>query len=749
MLRRTGEVDMRRLLRAALAAILAALLVVASGFAPASGWAAPKKNQRCPEVPGAPFDWSNVLDSDSDIFEFPAGATPRTFEYQDPAGWLSYESEPTLAQMRKIGTKHKKYDPSKVTDPTLAHEIRRKRMIARWYKYQAGNGTLTWEQWRDRYIRNQSNVHEGEAFENLVRDLLGLSGSTGWRSQARVPKSPVRRDWDFLILTVQCRLGLEVKAGASKIKKSQLDKDGSENEREKTLPESERVAKVQVVSERPTRAEAAAFKKAGVKVFVIQAEGVPVPPPTPGANPPAPAGQAAKPDPQPKDDGGGGAVMTAPGEAASDGGLVRALAGVPATKAEAEEDRKVSRELADDWADPEDMPDDTGGIDFSTLELRYIADPTAGDAGLKYSFSAKPTADGQLSWGGLAAAQQASDAFFVWMALRPEHFWVNLNPNEPDRIIEERLGATDAGRVLLEADLQMKKTVAKLIHPDATGGQRFWDSLRNTDDEQTCLSFRQWIVPDTATVHEHDGGLYIVDAPLIVKSETEYFDGGDAAEGTAAGCRPGDEATEKHNAEVFRSQILTKVQEAVNTAPEYAELRRVYLSRVAAEWYRQRSTNRNTAFAGIVNSGDVSRWPSRTGWKPREVFDRYVKSYTDGEFDVTRETALGTVIETHTYIYGGVDFSQSPRSEVGAAAFGSRWGGLPSTVADSMAGTVEDDGRIWLGGASADRPTVPFKVTSVLTWAAGAVMALLVAALFVRSLWRQQRRRREWHAARR
>ena len=34
---------------------------------------------------------------------------------------------------------------------------------------------------------------------------------------------------------------------------------------------------------------------------------------------------------------------------------------------------------------------------------------------------------------------------------------------------------------------------------------------------------------------------------------------------------------------------------AVNSAPEYADLRRVYASRVAAQWYRERSATKTTA----------------------------------------------------------------------------------------------------------------------------------------------------------
>src|SRR5690606_38563166 len=124
--------------------------------------------------------------------------------------------------------------------------------------------------------------------------------------------------------------------------------------------------------------------------------------------------------------------------------------------------------------------------------------------------------------------QDASDAFFVWLALPPDTFWVNLNPTEPDRIIDPRFARTDAGRVLLEADLALKKVVAPLVHPESPSGARFWrelEALYGDRADRACFSVRQWIVPKRATVHATGDELYILDAPLAVKMESEFVGG--------------------------------------------------------------------------------------------------------------------------------------------------------------------------------------------------------------------------------
>lgn len=64
-----------------------------------------------------------------------------------------------------------------------------------------------------------------------------------------------------------------------------------------------------------------------------------------------------------------------------------------------------------------------GGIDFSSLELRYVGDTGSGEPdGLRYSFRGRSGAPVPDPAAGVQAARQASDAFFVWLALPPQSF---------------------------------------------------------------------------------------------------------------------------------------------------------------------------------------------------------------------------------------------------------------------------------------------------------------------------------------
>lgn len=383
-----------------------------------------------------------------------------------------------------------------------------------------------------------------------------------------------------------------------------------------------------------------------------------------------------------------------------------------------------------------------GGIDFSTLELSYISDTDSDNGpGSSFAFQAKATADGQVSYGGLQAVQQASDSFFVWLALRPDRFTVNLNPAEPDRIVDHELGRTDAGRVMLEADLQLKKTIAKLIHPDTPLGDQYWQQTEGMDNESSCDSFRSWIVPAPATVREDHGQLYILNAPLDVKMETDYLQDRGKSPADIQPCRHNDPAVDKHNADVFRALILPKVVDEVNNAPEYQDLHRVYYSRIAAQWIRERSKQKTTAYSSIIDSGNINPWAAHTSWTPNDVYQRYLTSYRDHEFSVSHRAQRGNSMVTETYVFGGVDFSSVPRVNISPAAFQRDWSAIPTIVAHAQqSATSSSDGQtVWLGGTAAPDPErngfaaahARSRTTQQILIIVGSVVGVLVLAIIV------------------
>ena len=359
------------------------------------------------------------------------------------------------------------------------------------------------------------------------------------------------------------------------------------------------------------------------------------------------------------------------------------------------------------------------GIDWRSLELRYVADDPGNDD-FAYAFAADELPeDAEPGFGGEAALTLSSDALNTWLALDPSQFWVNLNPDEPDRIIDEQFATTDAGRVLLEADLDFKRTIADQMDPESEVGAEFWEALERTDDGLVCHdAYRFWVEPRPATVREEDDELYILDAPLrarIEPAELDYELPGDDH------CAGAPEDVVDRNNELLADTYAPILEEAVNDDPQYADLRRVYTARVAAEWIKARDAVRPGAFHDVIGSGDVSAWPARTPWDPQEVYDEYMErlqtplyryEWTHGEQEWRLE------------ITGGVNFDEAPRDAMPAERFEEEHPRLPDTVdsarfaATTLPAALQDTDEVstlasddtpttWLGGGTFQEVAAP------------------------------------------
>ncbi|HLD40914.1 MAG TPA: hypothetical protein VJA84_01920, partial [Candidatus Omnitrophota bacterium] len=127
-------------------------------------------------------------------------------------------------------------------------------------------------------------------------------------------------------------------------------------------------------------------------------------------------------------------------------------------------------------------------------------------------------------------ADELMKYFHIGMSLPNDKFWVNLRPDAPEQIIDPELEKTDIGKIMLEADLNLKKYTSAWTSPQTKEGREYWDKLYKKAGElfgseniTIPTITRPWIVPGEIIVRESGSGAYIYKAALKVMLEEDYL----------------------------------------------------------------------------------------------------------------------------------------------------------------------------------------------------------------------------------
>jgi len=292
------------------------------------------------------------------------------------------------------------------------------------------------------------------------------------------------------------------------------------------------------------------------------------------------------------------------------------------------------------------------------------------------------------------AAQKIMEYFQVGIRLPDSMFWVNLRPDAPDDIIDPYLSRTDMGRIMLEADLQLKKDLARFTSPDTKTGRQYWDKLYaraheifGNEDISIPTVTRPWIVPNEIIIKEYKDGAYVYKATMKVMLEQDYLSRTatdsmlTAGQGSLSSV-PGkgapayafdDPRVEELNAyssQLVRELIIPQLTRQVNSSKRYASLRQVFYSLILAQWFKQRyagiAGHEHSAMADTIDNCDLSGLGSKVAWSKQAYFDEYVRSFQKGEYN-KQETVNGPYGMTlRQYFSGGILF----RLQQGIAAIG-------------------------------------------------------------------------------
>ncbi|MEW5758614.1 MAG: hypothetical protein AB1755_03975 [Candidatus Omnitrophota bacterium] len=300
--------------------------------------------------------------------------------------------------------------------------------------------------------------------------------------------------------------------------------------------------------------------------------------------------------------------------------------------------------------------------------------------------------------------------FLTALTIDDSEFWVNLNPNQPNRLTGTNLSYTDMGKHLLLLDLKLKKDTAFSLFPGlSTGATTYWErvfakakqlsnrrtgELKNRRTLSIPTTFRVWIVPDKAEVYEDGkGSCVITKSTLKVLLESEYLQLPQTPSLPKRGIKgefDNNQELQSYCEAQLKELILPNLTYKVNHDPSYESLRQIYNAIILAKWYKenvsakggpasggksqsekleeltnQRTDELKNAFSSIINTNNLNGLISKEPVTPQQIFAAYLDSVKQGEYHLSK-TNYNEELKANirrSYVSGGVNVTM-PLSEI-------------------------------------------------------------------------------------
>ncbi len=326
-------------------------------------------------------------------------------------------------------------------------------------------------------------------------------------------------------------------------------------------------------------------------------------------------------------------------------------------------------------------------LEYSPVVLRglqYFSDDP-----LKFNFIIDA---GEENLAGQALTDESQELikyFLASLTVPDKNMWVNLSPDEKDRIIPDGFGSTKMGMTLLAQDYLLKQLAASLTNPDTDLGKEYWAKVGNGRDRS--LQNKVWIVPDIAKIYRQDDKVFVAQAHLKVmlaedltppsplfKKEGES--GGNLSSNkenhlvTPSLDKEGEGGVLKSSAssDIFRSTILPTIEKQVNEGKDFAPLRQVYHSLILAVWFKK---HLRESFLGknYVQQNKIVGVETDDLSLKEKIYGEYLQSFEKGIYNIIKEEVDPQTQEMipRKYFSGGVDVTNLNLEEKTSVVAGS------------------------------------------------------------------------------
>jgi len=262
-------------------------------------------------------------------------------------------------------------------------------------------------------------------------------------------------------------------------------------------------------------------------------------------------------------------------------------------------------------------------------------------------------------------SQRLIKYFLASLTVPKDDLWVNLSPYESDRVIPEELGKTELGRDLLALDYVLKQLTASLMYPEDELGNEFWEKIYKKAQEEygtteiPVNTFNKvWIIPEKASVYEHENTVYVVDSKLKVMLDSDYTalqNGIDSIETTDS-----TKDVQKLGENIVREIILPAIEKEVNEGEHFAKLRQIYHSLILAKWYKE--TIQGSILSQVyIDQNKVVGIENGDESVNDQIYDRYMKAFKKGVFNYIKEDVdrLSGEMIPRKYFSGGIPLART------------------------------------------------------------------------------------------
>ncbi|MCR4336928.1 MAG: hypothetical protein NUV91_03895, partial [Candidatus Omnitrophica bacterium] len=219
--------------------------------------------------------------------------------------------------------------------------------------------------------------------------------------------------------------------------------------------------------------------------------------------------------------------------------------------------------------------------------------------------------------------------------------WVNLSPEEPDRIIPGHFGQTEMGRDLLAQDYLLKQLTASLVYPEEELGQKFWKRVYQAAQEKLGTTQipvntfnKVWIVPDKASVYENEGKVYVVERTMKVMLEEEYLEKYQPQDAQYSKAKK--DQTRELMSQIIREIIVPELEREVNEGKHFATLRQIYNSVILAVWYKK-NLRENLLSQAYVNQNKVAGVDLDDKQAKEKIYQQYLEAFRRGVYNYIKE----------------------------------------------------------------------------------------------------------------